>query len=741
MSDLNISISSLPTTLTYDEAVEAAYREDLDWIEEKLRARLSVLIECDKQLSNYIYKALRKRFKASGGPRLRLLSGHPRAADPDNPMQNNMTLPQRLLQELREAIYGAQNDGVLAITHLDILTTTTRSSLGMEAREAAAIMYENPDLVFLGFTDPTFELPSVIEKVFAVKYSIIGIARDKLKELIIQREARKFGTESLNPYAIYKFVSGLNAVRLRQIMNQLETRVDYDPSAPGSVDAIYRDIRKLTLAGDMEVPHVDLEKDIGGYTKVKEKIRTEILDLLSIKEESRSSDEIKAIEEIVPKGMIFFGPPGTGKTYFAKAIATALNATVSIVSGPELKSKWVGESEENLRRVFAQARKSAPSIIIFDELDSFASARGTYTGSGVEHSMVNQMLTEMDGFRKEELVFVVGTTNFDQSLDPALLRPGRFELSIEIPYPDKDDRKAIVEIYNKKFSLEMDEEMVDYIVQRTGGYVDAPRGVRYSGDHLYAVGRGLKREQLRKLKEGNKLQITRKEIDIVLGKRDRNRPKLGKHEERTVAIHEAGHAILAYVLPHCPTVERVTIASEEEEYLGYVMHAVSENQHVRTRSELSDSICVALGGRQAEWMMLGEVSSGCWNDLQQATGVASMMVEQLGMSEKMGLRVYRTDQSERAQVVMKPRDIAEITAAEVDAEIGAMVEAQRERCDTLLRQYRPEFEALIEILIEKKTLGLDEMKEIFGGRDFKIKYNDAEETKVAEVAQEEAASE
>lgn len=741
MSDLNIPISSLPSTLTYDEAVEAAYREDLDWIEEKLRARLSVLIECDKQLSNYIYKALRKRFKASGGPRLRLLSGHPRAADPDNPMQNNMTLPQRLLQELREAIYGAQNDGVLAITHLDILTTTTRSSLGMEAREAAAIMYENPDLVFLGFTDPTFELPSVIEKVFAVKYSVIGIARDKLKELIIQREARKFGTESLNPYALYKFVSGLNAVRLRQIMNQLETRVDYDPKAPGSVEAIYRDIRKLTLAGDMEVPQVDLEKDIGGYTKVKEKIRTEILDLLSIKEASRSSEEIQAIEEIVPKGMIFFGPPGTGKTYFAKAIATALNATVSIVSGPELKSKWVGESEENLRRVFAQARKSAPSIIIFDELDSFASARGTYTGSGVEHSMVNQMLTEMDGFRKEELVFVVGTTNFDQSLDPALLRPGRFELSIEIPYPDKDDRKAIVEIYNKKFSLEMDEEMIDYIVQRTGGYVDAPRGVRYSGDHLYAVGRGLKREQLRKLKEGKKLQISRKEIDIVLGKRDRSRPKLGKHEERTVAIHEAGHAILAYVLPHCPTVERVTIASEEEEYLGYVMHAVSENQHVRTRSELSDSICVALGGRQAEWMMLGEVSSGCWNDLQQATGVASMMVEQLGMSEKMGLRVYRTDQSERAQVVMKPRDIAEITAAEVDAEIGAMVEAQRERCDSLLRQYRPEFEKLIEILIDKKTIGLDEMKEIFGGREFKVKYNQDEASETAEVAQEEAASE
>ena len=720
--DLLIPITSLPSTLSYDEAVEAAYRDDLDWIEEKLRSRLSVLIECDKQLSNYIYKALRKRLRGSGNVRLRLLSGHPRAADPESPMQANQTLPQRLLQELREAIYSGDNEGIFAITHLDILTTTTRSSLGVEAREAAAIMYENPDLVFLGFTDPTFELPSVIEKVFAVKYSIIGIARDRLPQLILQREARKFGVDSFNPFELYKFVSGLNAVRLRQILSQLESRVDYDPSAPGSVDAISRDIRKLTLVGDMEVPRVDLERDIGGYAKVKEKIRTEILELLGVKDRSRSVEEIRAIEEIIPKGMIFYGPPGTGKTYFAKAIATALNATVSIVSGPELKSKWVGESEENLRRVFSQARKSAPSIIIFDELDSFASARGTYTGSGVEHSMVNQLLTEMDGFRKEELVFVVGTTNFDQSLDPALLRPGRFELSIEIPYPDKDDRKDILQIYNKKFALGMDDELIDYIVQRTTSYVDASRGVRYSGDHLYAIARGLKREQLRQLKDGKQLTVTRKDIDAVLGKRDRGRAKLSKHEERTVAIHEAGHAILAYVLPHCPTVERVTIASDEEEYLGYVMHAVSQNQHVRTRSELLDSICVALGGRQAEWMMLSEVSSGCWNDLQQATGVASMMVEQLGMSERMGLRIYRADQ--QAQVVLKGRDISETTAAAVDQEVAALVEAQKERCDALLRQYRPEFERLIDILIDKKTIGLDEMKAVFGGREFKLKHAD-----------------
>src|SRR5207249_8164566 len=157
-----------------------------------------------------------------------------------------------------------------------------------------------------------------------------------------------------------------------------------------------------------------------------------------------------------------------GKTFFAKAMATAIGAAVTIVSGPELKSKWVGESEGNLREVFHRARQSAPAIIVFDELDSFASARGTYTGSGVEHSMVNQLLTEMDGFRKEELVFVIGTTNFVEILDPALLRPGRFEFHLHIPYPDNDNRRQILAIYDKKMKLQMSEGTLEYAVKRTG---------------------------------------------------------------------------------------------------------------------------------------------------------------------------------------------------------------------------------------------------------------------------------
>src|SRR5262249_10250069 len=159
------------------------------------------------------------------------------------------------------------------------------------------------------------------------------------------------------------------------------------------------------------------DRDIGGYAKVKRRLRAEILDVLALKDRSTEADEITRLEELIPRGMIFWGPPGTGKTLFAKAMAAAIGAALTVLSGPELKSRCGGESEETLRQIFPRSRQSAPAIIVFDELDSFASARGTYTGSGVEHSMVNQLLTEMDGFRKGELVFVVGTTNFVEILD------------------------------------------------------------------------------------------------------------------------------------------------------------------------------------------------------------------------------------------------------------------------------------------------------------------------------------
>lgn len=713
-----VDIDSLPVELTADDAVEAAYRSELVQIQEKLSQGISVLIECDKQLTVHLYRALRLRFKnLPGGASLRLLSGHPQSSGGGD-LQVNQTLMQRLLSQLQQAIFSGADNEIVVLPHIDILTTTTRSGLSAETREAAALLYENPAVRFLGFKDPSFELPKVIESVFTLKVSLVGLARDVLPALVCQREARKFGVDTFNPYGLYKYVSGINAIRLRQILNHFSNRLDYSPANPRTSEDILHEIRQMTLVTDFDLPHVDLETDIGGYRKVKGKIRNEILELLEAREQATSDEEIRHFEAIIPKGIIFHGPPGTGKTLFAKAIATALDATVTIVSGPELKSKWVGESEENLRRVFAQARRSAPSLIVFDELDSFASARGAYAGSGVEHSMVNQMLTEMDGFRKEEMVFVIGTTNFAESLDSALLRPGRFELSIHIPSPREDDRKEIIQVYEEKFDLPLSEEVRDYAVQKTGGFVEETPGMRFSGDHLYAMMRALKRLELRR--NQGRLEATTQDIDEALSRTGESKRDLRESEEDTIAVHEAGHAVLAYVLPHCPTIEKITIATGEEETLGYVMQAVRKNKYITTEEELLDDICVMLGGREAERQLLGKVSVGAYSDLQRANEVARMMVEELGMSRALGAQTFNDPGNGSAAAKgTSRRNVSEATAREIDMEIGGILQREQERASQLLSEYQAELTRLRQKLLEEKTLGLDELKAIFGGREFK----------------------
>src|SRR5262249_36252621 len=234
-------------------------------------------------------------------------------------------------------------------------------------------------------------------------------------------------------------------------------------------------------------------------------------------------------------------------------MASAIGAAITVVSGPELKSKWVGESEERIRQIFHRARQSAPAVIVFDELDSFASARGTYTGSGVEHSMVNQLLTEMDGFHKEEMVFVVGTTNFAEILDPALLRPGRFEFQLHIPYPDADDRREILRIYDTKMRLRLSEEALEFAVKRTGEHVPgAGRGTRCGGTHHTAVGGARAGTRRRERRDGDS---TADDIDRAL-REWIERPKMPREEEWVLATHEAGHAVVALFCPPHPPIDR-----------------------------------------------------------------------------------------------------------------------------------------------------------------------------------------
>ncbi len=702
-----IHLIQLPVDITEREAVEAAYEKDLQWIEERLRNGLSVLIECDKILSTFLFISLRDRLKQERNGKTikcRLLGGRS-----DN---ERMGFMQSLLGNFREAVIDVigQDSMVLALPHLDLLTTTTQSGLSLEAREAIAWMYENPEVVLLGFKDPSFEIPRVIEDVFTVKRSIIGLSRDVLPKILLQCEGRKLAEDVFNTSRLYKYISGLNVIKFRKIMEHFHTFLDYDNRNPDTAEQLYRQIREMTLISNLEIPNVDLDEDVGGYEHIKEILKKEVLELLERRDKLTEDLEIKRLEQLIPKGIIFFGPPGTGKTYLAKALATALQATIIIVNGPEIKSKWFGESEANLRRIFAQARKSAPSIIVFDELDSIASARGLYhSGSGVEHSMVNQLLTEMDGFRSEEMVLVIGTTNLLEAVDPALLRPGRFELQIHIPYPDEYSRREIINIYKKKFNLNLSDEVLEYLVEKTGGVVDNMTMTRFSGDHLYAISRTLKRKAIR---EGE-YEITQAAIDKAISSRIQAKVILTDEEQRFISYHESGHALITHLIPSAEKTTKISIASSESSFLGFTMQELRKNRYLITKKELSNTICILFGGRIAEEMIFEDISSGAQNDLERASEIARMMVEEMGMSDNLGIISYsrRTLQGITSS---SQRIISEHTRNMIDEEIKTLLNTQYERALKLLKENSQKLIKLAEALYKKGSLDHSDLEQLLG---------------------------
>src|SRR5262245_5104002 len=678
----------LPVQLTAEQAVEAAYASELAEIASKLQRNLPCLIECDKELAPYIFMNVRDRLRQQK-IRCILLDGRPDPNEQQGPVPLGMM--GTMIAQLRNAVRGAVGNRVVVLPHLDLLTTSQGGLTG-EAREVIPLLYENPELVWLGFKDPSFPLPRVIENLFAYRTSILGIGRDRLRHLITQPEARKFGKQ-FNPWALYKYVSGVNAVKLRKLLSTLEGE-DY----PADPKHAFRQLRQATLTGTLEVPEVSLDKDIGGYTKVKQQLKQEILDVLAKRESATDADAITAMEELIPRGMIFWGPPGTGKTFFAKAIAASIGAAITIVSGPELKSKWVGESEENLRQIFHKARQSAPSIIVFDELDSFASARGTYTGSGVEHSMVNQLLTEMDGFHKEELVFVIGTTNFVEILDPALLRPGRFEFHLHIPYPDDDDRREILKIYDRKMKLQMSEDAIDYAVRRTGAGYQTATGTQFSGDHIQAMCRAVARIRLR---EQRKDETTAADVERGLTEYE-EKLELTAKEEMLCATHEAGHFITALNCPNHPPPERITIRSEVSWAPAYVRFKQDDSRRIgMTYNQMVDDLCVLFGGIEAERLLLSDISTGAGgSDLERATILAHLIIETYGMGgEGTGLRQFRSPRNGNRIDGLSAKQLEEI-----DRQVNALITQAQARTAQILRDHKPELIALRDLVIEKKTI-------------------------------------
>ncbi|MBY0459551.1 MAG: ATP-binding protein, partial [Gemmataceae bacterium] len=291
---ITVTEKDLPADLTPPQAVEAAYSQELAEVASKLVRGLPTLIECDKELAPYLFMNVRDRLRQA---KLQCIYLDGRQRDPQQGAMP-MGLIGTMIAQLRDAVRGATERRVVVLPHLDLLTTSQGGLTG-EAREVIPLLYENPELVWLGFKDPSFPLPKVIENLFPHWLSILGIARNRLRHLITQKESRKFGKD-FSPWQLYKYVSGVNAVRLRRLLSTLEGE-DY----PADPKRAYAQVRQATLSGQMEIPSVDLDKDIGGYAKVKAKLKSEILDTLSKRDKATDADEVSRLEELIPRGMIF----------------------------------------------------------------------------------------------------------------------------------------------------------------------------------------------------------------------------------------------------------------------------------------------------------------------------------------------------------------------------------------------------------------------------------------------------
>ena len=439
-------LEAFPTTINDNEAVRLAYRQEMDSIADYLKHGLSVLVICDKMLTEYLYELVCHQ----AGRRPVLDAAMPEEMRPglagelDRAMESGYVNLPVLLRNLKA-------DEVLVLRALDLVNEAATT----ETLYERTVNGEKPQL--LAFLDPSLEVRKVLSDRFAVHIQITGLPRfltaatDTEREFTVSRlltrqERRSFAT--FDPENLYKNVSGLNAIQFRNAMRYVGAKVaESTPAAE-----IYREIRefKITSGSEVEVPDTTFA-DIGGYEAVKKQLQ-HVISLIS-GDVKGVSDEQRG--KLLPRGFIFHGPPGTGKTLFAKAVANELNATIQMISGPEIMDKYVGQSENNLRQVFATARRNAPAVIFFDEFDSIASQRSVYADGGARanNAVVAQLLTEMDGFRRDQAVLVIGTSNRIDIIDEALLRPSRLR-PVEIGLPDVTARRQVARIHAASFGID-----------------------------------------------------------------------------------------------------------------------------------------------------------------------------------------------------------------------------------------------------------------------------------------------
>lgn len=440
-------------------------------------------------------------------------------------------------------------------------------------------------------------------------------------------------------------------------------------------------------------------KDVAGVDEAKEELE-EVVEFL------KHPKKFIELGARIPKGVLLVGPPGTGKTLLARAVAGEAGVPFFSISGSDFVEMFVGVGASRVRDLFEQAKKNAPCIVFIDEIDAVGRQRGAGLGGGHDEreQTLNQLLVEMDGFGINEGIIIIAATNRPDILDPALLRPGRFDRQVVVDIPDIKGREAILKVHSRSKPLDEDISL-EVLARRTPGFTGADLENLINEAALLAARRNKRKITMLELEEA----ITR----VVAGPEKKSRV-MSEKERRLVAYHEAGHAVVAQLLPNVDPVHEVSIVPRGRAG-GYTMILPKEDRYFMAKSELLDQVTHLLGGRVSEQLVLNEISTGAQNDLERATKIARRMVTEFGMSETLGPLTlgHRHEEVFLGRDIGQQRNYSEEIAAAIDKEIRAIIDKCYQRAETLLKENIKKLHKVAEVLLEKEKLNAEEFQQVF----------------------------
>ena len=441
-------------------------------------------------------------------------------------------------------------------------------------------------------------------------------------------------------------------------------------------------------------------RSVAGADEEKEEL-SEIVDFL------RDPEKYSALGARIPKGVLLVGPPGTGKTLLAKAVANEAGVAFLSISGSDFMELYVGVGASRVRDLFSQAKKQSPAIVFIDEIDAVGRQRGTGLGGGHDEreQTLNQLLVEMDGFGRNEGVVVLAATNRADVLDPALLRPGRFDRQVYVGLPDIRGREEILKIHAKDKPLAEDVDLAD-IARGTPGFTGADLENLLNEAALLAARKNAPYLSMEDIRAA--------EIKVIAGPEKHSRI-IPQHERELTAYHEAGHAIVMHSLPNHDPVSQISIVPRGQAG-GMTISLPEEDRSYLSKRYLEDEITALLGGRVAESLVLGDISTGASNDIQRASSLAHKMVATYGMSEKLGPVCFDSGSGEVfiGRTMSQGRAYSETVAAEIDAEVQAIIAESRSRCEAILTEQRDKLEAVAQHLLAHETMERADFLAVFG---------------------------